>query len=118
MDAGEHNTERRGLSGLQWSPQCVDGAMHRVQRLSTLGVYTGEQRNHLYRSSNALRLPERTRKMQSIGMALNYKVFVRCLEFCAVFLHSELKDVFHLSLILPKYRMNVSRTKRYRVFPS
>ena len=47
MDAREHNKERRGVSGLQWNPQCVDGAMHRVQRLPTLGVYTGEQLNRL-----------------------------------------------------------------------
>ena len=45
-------------------------------------------------SSNARDLPERTRKMQNIGTALNDKVFVRFFEFCAVFLHSELKMFF------------------------
>ena len=98
IDAREHNTERRGVSGLQWYPQCVDGAMHRAQRLPTLGVYTGEYHNRLSRSSNARDLLERTRKMHNIGTALKDKVFLRCFEFCAVFLHSELKDVFHLSL--------------------
>ena len=79
MDAREHNTERRGVSSLQWNPQCVDGAMQRTQRLHTMGVYTGEQLNPFFSSIKRSRSTRKNQKMQNIKTASNDKVF--CLIF-------------------------------------